>query len=340
MCCFIRKVTCLLRLLTVLLHALTASNAACCLLLLLLLLLLGLTWRWRVPCFPPLSVRPGNMVSAPSRLAMRLAELSHAQLLQIALAGCEASSDVNNLADAFFAEHKPLPQWAVESVLLSDDLVPHVLAPLELEDGAAAAVCSCWADAWKATGENRRHLRRVPFSIPQELLGMADYFELATIPGGNDGRDWLLVRSGGTVRVLLRSVFNPWLERDPIFDHFERDDSIIAADARGIYVVIRRVHGDEVTVRRFTYFGNECASYEDATKFPFRGVLAPNGLLFCVGQVRVRARVRVRIIALALVLALALTLTLVSWARGCVRESLSLSRRSVRASTRCPSTYS
>ena len=235
------------------------------------------------------------MVSAPSRLAMRLAELSHAQLLQIALAGCEASSDVNNLADAFFAEHKPLPQWAVESVLLSDDLVPHVLAPLELEDGAAAAVCSCWADAWKATGENRRHLRRVPFSIPQELLGMADYFELATIPGGNDGRDWLLVRSGGTVRVLLRSVFNPWLERDPIFDHFERDDSIIAADSRGIYVVIRRVHGDEVTVRRFTYFGNECASYEDATKFPFRGVLAPDGLLFCVGQVRVRARVRVRV---------------------------------------------
>ena len=242
------------------------------------------------------------MVSAPSRLAMRLAELSHAQLLQIALAGCEASSDVNNLADAFFAEHKPLPQWAVESVLLSDDLVPHVLAPLELEDGAAAAVCSCWADAWKATGENRRHLRRVPFNLPQELLGMADYFELATIPGGNDGRDWLLVRSGGTVRVLRRGVFNPWLTpghpqgaRDPIFNHFERDDSIIAADAHSIYVVIRRVHGDEVTVRRFSYMGAECASYEDPTKFPFRGVLAPDGLLFCVGQVRVRARVRVRV---------------------------------------------
>ena len=45
---------------------------------------------------------------APSRLAMRLGELSHAQLLQIAVAGCEASSAVTNLADAFFAEHKPL----------------------------------------------------------------------------------------------------------------------------------------------------------------------------------------------------------------------------------------
>ena len=166
-------------------------------------------------------------VSAPSRLAMRLGELSRAQLLQIAVAGCEASSEVNNLADAFFAEHNPLPQWAVERVLLSNDLVPHVLAALELEDGAAAAVCSCWADAWKATGENRRHLRRVRFSIPQELLGMADYFELATIPGGNDGRDWLLVRSGGTVRVLFsRGAFNPWLDRGPMFNSFERDDRL------------------------------------------------------------------------------------------------------------------
>lgn len=223
-----------------------------------------------------------SMVSAPSRLAMRLGELSHAQLLQIAVAGCEASSDVNNLADAFFAEHKPLPQWAVESVLLSNDLVPHVLAPLELEDGAAAAVCLCWADAWKATGENRRHLRRVRFNIPQELLGMADYFELATVPRGNG--DWLLVRSGGTVRVLSRGA-PQYTPANPIFNSpFERDDSIIAADAYGVYVVVRRVHGDEVTVRRFSYNGFEIASYEDPTKFPFRGVLAPGGLLFCVGQ--------------------------------------------------------
>ena len=84
-----------------------------------------------------------------SRVALRLGELSHAQLLEIAIAGCEASSEVKNLADAFIAAQKPLAQWAVEGVLLSSDLVPHVLAPLQLEDGAAAAVCSTWADAWK-----------------------------------------------------------------------------------------------------------------------------------------------------------------------------------------------
>ena len=42
--------------------------------------------------------------------------------------------------------HKPLAQWAVEGVLLSSDLVPHLLAPLQLEDGAATAVCSRWAE--------------------------------------------------------------------------------------------------------------------------------------------------------------------------------------------------
>ena len=90
-----------------------------------------------------------------SRLAARLVDLSHAQLLEIAAAGCEASAEVKNRADAILAAHKPLAQWAVEGVLLSSDLVPHLLAPLQLGDGAAAAVCSQWADDWKATSEDR-----------------------------------------------------------------------------------------------------------------------------------------------------------------------------------------
>ena len=91
-----------------------------------------------------------------SRMAARLFDLSHAQLLEIAAAGCEASAEVKNRADAILAAHKPLAQWAVEGVLLSSDLVPHLLAPLQLEDGAAAAVCSRWADGWKATSEGNQ----------------------------------------------------------------------------------------------------------------------------------------------------------------------------------------
>ena len=112
----------------------------------------------------------------------RLAKFSHVPLLEIAAAGCEASAEVKNRADALLAAHKPLAQWAVEGVLLSSDLVPHLLAPLQLEDGAAAAVCSRWLEGWKATSEGRCRLRKVALDFPQVLLG-SDSFDMAVIPG-------------------------------------------------------------------------------------------------------------------------------------------------------------
>ena len=77
--------------------------------------------------------------------------------------------------------------------MLSSDLVPHLLAPLQLEDGAAAAVCSRWAEGWKATSEGRRRLRKVAFDTPQELLDTSEFsFSMAVIPGGDEQ---LVVRS-------------------------------------------------------------------------------------------------------------------------------------------------
>ena len=46
-------------------------------------------------------------------------------------------------------QNKLRVQRTVEAVLLSSDLVPHILAPLQLEDGAVAAVCSQWEDSWE-----------------------------------------------------------------------------------------------------------------------------------------------------------------------------------------------
>ena len=136
-----------------------------------------------------------------SRLAARLVDLSHAHLLEIAAAGCQASTEVQNRADAILAAHKPLAQWAVEGVLLSSVLVPHLLAPLQLADGAAAAVCSRWADGWKASSEGRRRLTRVALDFPRDLLGQ-NSLRLAVMPGG----DKLVVRSGTTVRILARDM--------------------------------------------------------------------------------------------------------------------------------------
>ena len=70
-----------------------------------------------------------------SRLAVRLATLPHDALAELAAQLCAESGVAAAQAGAVLAAHQPVPQWAVEGVLLSSDLLPHVLAPLELEDG-------------------------------------------------------------------------------------------------------------------------------------------------------------------------------------------------------------
>ena len=81
-----------------------------------------------------------------SRLAVRFAQLPHDALAELAAQLCaDGGAAAAAQAEAVLAAHQPVPQWAVEGVLLSSDLVPHVLAPLEQEDGAAAAACSAWA---------------------------------------------------------------------------------------------------------------------------------------------------------------------------------------------------
>ena len=112
---------------------------------------------------------------------------------------------------------------------------------------------------------------------------MADYFELVAISSDTDAEPQLLVRSGGTVRILARNMCT----KRSLFDAaFDRDDSIIAADEQSIYVIVRSgqpMQPGAVTVRRLAHDGSEIASYEDH-KFPFRGVLAAGGYFFCVGQ--------------------------------------------------------
>ena len=204
-----------------------------------------------------------------SRLAARLADLSHAQLVEIAAAGCEASTEVMKRADALLAAHKPLAQWAVEGVLLSSDLVPHLLAPLQLEDGAAAAVCSRWAEGWKATGEGRRRLRNVAFNFPQGLLGTC-LLGMAVVPGG-DEQEQLVVMSDTTVHILGRDMSSSGtsFELSTMYTEVAASEEFIYATADG---------GD---VHCFTHTGTKVTSYTNPDKPVDCPVLAPGGLLFC-----------------------------------------------------------
>eukprot|EP00964_Phaeocystis_antarctica_P160514 scaffold132156_cov66-Phaeocystis_antarctica.AAC.3 len=92
------------------------------------------------------STRRGNAMQRlrtvpSSRLAARLFELSHAQLVEIAVAGCKASPEVTNQAEAILAANNPLAQRFVDGVLLSSDLAPHVLAPPEDEEEKQCRLC-------------------------------------------------------------------------------------------------------------------------------------------------------------------------------------------------------
>ena len=201
-----------------------------------------------------------------SRIAARLADLSHAQLVEIAAAGCEASTQIKNRADALLAAHKPLAQWAVEGVLLSSDLVPHLLAPLQLEDGAAAAVCSRWAECWKATSEGRRILRKVVLGFPPDLLG-EDLEALATVMPGGD--EQLVVKSGSLVHILRRDM--------SVVSSFEVQSwGGVAASKEFIYVAHGHKH-----ITSLTHNGTEVAKYQDPDKRIAFPVLGPGGLLFC-----------------------------------------------------------
>ena len=103
----------------------------------------------------------------------RLANLSYAQLLDIAVDSCKTSPELKNKADALIAEVAPLPSWCVD-ILLSPDLLPQLFSSLGLEEPAAAAVCTTWSHAYSRELRRRhkvdpgivRRLGCVPAGLP------------------------------------------------------------------------------------------------------------------------------------------------------------------------------
>ena len=88
-----------------------------------------------------------------NRLSLRLGQLPHDVLADLAARLCSESPALQAIADECIAAHKQLPHELVEGVLLSPDLVPRILGPLGMGDAAAAAVCSQWLLGWTATNE-------------------------------------------------------------------------------------------------------------------------------------------------------------------------------------------
>jgi hypothetical protein len=203
-----------------------------------------------------------------SRLSARLGQLPHDVLAELAARLCSDSPALQAAAEECMAAHTPLPHELVERVLLSPDLVPHLLAPLVAEDGAAAAVCSQWLVGWKATNEPRRRLKQVPLDFPEELLTC----DMA-MAGTPDGR--LVVRAGSEVHILDRSM------RVLQTVAGEYDGSIAASDDSIFHASFAASNYPPV-LRRFSHDGTIDAEYQLEDYEFHRPVLAPGGLLFGV----------------------------------------------------------
>ena len=199
----------------------------------------------------------------PDRLSLRLGQLSHDVLAELAARLCSDSPALQAAADECMANHNPLPHDMVEGVLFSPDLVPHILGTLEAEDAAAAAVCSQWLVAWKATNEPRRRLKPVPLDFPEEID--TDGMTMARTP---DGR--LVVAADFKVHILDRSM--RVLQTVP-----GEYGGLIAASDDSIFSCPRAS-----SLRRSTYRGTSAAEYRLEDYTFYCPVLAPGGLLFCV----------------------------------------------------------
>jgi hypothetical protein len=202
-----------------------------------------------------------------SRLSLRLGQLPHTVLADLAAQLCSDSPALQAAAEECMAAHKPLPHELVERVLLSPDLMPHILEPLEAEDGAAAAVCSQWLCVWKATNEPRRRLKQVPLDFPEELV--TDYMQMAATP---DGR--LVVDEGSEVNILDSSM--RVLQTVACDLGLQNHVSIAASDDSIFHVV------DSTVLSRSFHNGTRAAGYRLEGRTFYSPVLAPGGLLFCV----------------------------------------------------------
>ena len=92
-----------------------------------------------------------------SRLSLRLGQLPHDVLADLAARLCSDSPALQATAEECMAAHAaPLSHELVERVLLSPDLVPSILGPLEAKEGGGGS--RVLAVAGRVEGDQRNSL--------------------------------------------------------------------------------------------------------------------------------------------------------------------------------------
>ena len=220
-------------------------------------------------CLPTLRRAAKSMPS--DRLSLRMSVLA-----ELAAQLCSESPALRATAEECMAANNPLPHDMVERVLLSPDLVPHILGPLEAEDGAAAAVCSQWLVGWKATNEApwRRRLKQVRFELPEEMeIDTNRGLEMAATP---DGR--LVVRQHGPPRGRQSHILDRSMR---VLQTITNNGDFMTAIHDSIFECTQSPITEYAKLRRSTHDGTAVAEYGLEGHGISCHVFAPGGLLFC-----------------------------------------------------------
>ena len=166
-----------------------------------------------------------------SRLSIRLQTILPAdELAALAAEAIAQCPDVLKQAEQRMAWHAPVPMWIVTNILLSADLVAALMAGLQLEDCAAASVCTAWRDGWNAT---RVHRRRLVRSFAEEHFQFGcDVGGLAVTPSG----ELLCVSTDDAVRVMDRSFHQLHIIEGILEEfHYEGELPGLMASEHGLY---------------------------------------------------------------------------------------------------------
>jgi hypothetical protein len=127
-------------------------------------------------------------------VGVRMGSLTRAQLEEFMLQAItelpRGSASARRLNGAL-AVSSPFPAWAVNSVLLDDDLCTALFVHLDVNDHATASVCHLWHREWRAMLARRRMLMGVAASwccrgMPAYILKQADCLYVSEYHG--DGK--------------------------------------------------------------------------------------------------------------------------------------------------------
>ena len=229
----------------------------------------------------------GTSACAAARLPARLACLPHEALVALAASMYGESlvaADTIRITETCLASHLPMPQWARDNILLSDDILPQIFAHVELEDGAAAAVCTAWRNAWVATEEQRRGLRPAVISSELDRLNVSVRPKFATLPGDRLAVFAHDASSGRQVRILdqnLAIIAGPVPFR--CLDYFVAHEGALYGSYEADHVLRRyELTNDERIIEEPTKYEDDREEGEAYAGFS-ELCLAPNNTLFAVG---------------------------------------------------------